>query len=126
MLGPSRFSAAQERSPTSAGAVIVVNGNLSSFSDAGEINLARPGVLPVPVERAARAASPHRLNFYLYDLAASFHGRCALGHDLPHLRFMQPGDGTLTAARLALVQANAHVRAAGLEHLGVLAPLEMR
>ena len=39
---------------------------------------------------------------------------------------MQPSDGTLTAARLALVQANAQVLAVGLELLGVLAPLEMR
>ena len=50
----------------------------------------------------------------------------ARGNDLPHLRFIQPANGTLTAARLALVQANAQVLATGLNLLGVLAPSEMR
>ena len=78
------------------------------------------------VEGAARAHEPHRLAFYLYDLASFFHGQYARGNDLPHLRFIQPDDGTLTAARLALVQANAQVLATGLRLLGVLAPSEMR
>ena len=48
------------------------------------------------------------------------------GNDLPHLRFIQPGDGTVTAARLALIEANTQVLASGLALLGVLAPEEMR
>ena len=83
-------------------------------------------LFPPLVEDAARALEPHRLTFYLYDLASSFHGQGTRGTDLPHLRFIQPSDGTLTAARLALVQADAQVLAVGLELLGVLAPLEMR
>ena len=48
------------------------------------------------------------------------------GNELPHLRFIQAGDGTLTAARLALIRANAQVLASGLALLGVHAPEEMR
>jgi arginyl-tRNA synthetase len=80
----------------------------------------------VLVEGAARAHEPHRIAFYLYDLASAFHTQYTRGNESPHLRFIQPGDGTLTAARLALIQANAIVLASGLRLLGVLAPSEMR
>jgi arginyl-tRNA synthetase len=59
-------------------------------------------------------------------LASAFHTQYTRGNESPHLRFIQPDDGTLTAARLALVQANAAVLASGLTLLGVLAPSEMR
>jgi arginyl-tRNA synthetase len=48
------------------------------------------------------------------------------GNELPHLRFIQTHDGKLTAARLALIRANAQVLAAGLAIIGVHAPEEMR
>ena len=48
------------------------------------------------------------------------------GNESPHLRFIQASDGTLTAARLALIRANAQVLAAGLALIGVHAPEEMR
>ena len=105
----------------------ILNADLSRLDDAGEIDLMKKiAAFPVVVEGAARAHEPHRLAFYLYDLAAAFHGQWSRGNDLPHLRFIQSGDGTVTAARLALIEANTRVLASGLALLGVLAPEEMR
>jgi arginyl-tRNA synthetase len=105
----------------------VLGADLSLLSDAGEIDLMkRLAAFPTVLEGAARTHEPHRLAFYLYDLASFFHTQYARGNDSPHLRFIQPEDGTLTAARLALVQANAQVLATGLALLGVIAPSEMR
>ena len=109
------------------GAPAILNADLSRLEDGGEIDLIkRIAAFPVAVEGAARAHEPHRLAFYLYDLAAAFHGQWTRGNDLPHLRFIQSSDGSLTAARLALIEANAKVLAAGLALLGVHAPDEMR
>jgi arginyl-tRNA synthetase len=109
------------------GGAEVVGSDLSRLSAPGEIGLIKTlARFPSLLEAAAGAREPYRLAVYLYDLATSFHCHYILGHDLPHLRFMQPDDGTLTAARLALVQAVAQVLAVGLALLGVLAPLEMR
>ena len=103
------------------------NADLSPLRDAGELDLIRKlSAFPVVVEGAARAHEPHRLAFYLYDLASSFHAQWTKGNDLPHLRFIQANDGTLTAARLALILANQQVLATGLALLGVQAPQEMR
>jgi len=105
----------------------ILNADLSRLDDAGEIDLIRKlAAFPVVVEGAARAHEPHRLAFYLYDLASAFHTQYTRGNELPHLRFIQPSEGTLTAARLALVRATAQVLASGLKLLGVLAPCEMR
>ncbi|MBO0765674.1 MAG: arginine--tRNA ligase [Hyphomicrobiaceae bacterium] len=105
----------------------IMGADISLLGDAGEIDLMKKlAVFPAAIEGSAHAHEPHRIAFYLYDLASSFHGQYARGNDSPHLRFIQPNNGTLTAARLALVQANAHVLASGLQLLGVLAPSEMR
>ncbi|MGE3066283.1 MAG: arginine--tRNA ligase [Hyphomicrobiaceae bacterium] len=104
-----------------------VKADLALLTDAGEVDLMRKlAFFPIVVEGAARAHEPHRLAFYLYDLASNFHAQWTRGNDSPHLRFIQPGDGALTAARLALIKASAQVIAAGLGLLGVDAPDEMR
>ena len=72
------------------------------------------------------AHEPHRIAFYLYDLAGSFHSLWNKGKDLPHLRFVNQTDRESTKARLALVQALRSVLASGLAILGVTAPDEMR
>jgi arginyl-tRNA synthetase len=109
------------------GSAAVVGSDLSLLADSREIELIRRlARFPSLLEEAARARQPYRLAVYLYDLAVCFDCHYILGNDLPHLRFMQPADGTLTAARLALVQAVAQVLDVGLALLGVLAPLEMR
>jgi arginyl-tRNA synthetase len=75
---------------------------------------------------AAAAHEPHRLAFYLYDLASGFHGLWTKGNDLPQLRFIQTNDRSLTAARLAMVGATKQVITSGLAVLGVEAPDAMR
>jgi len=105
----------------------IANADLSKLTDAGEIDLVRRMAWwPELVKGAARAHEPHRLAFYLYELASALHGHWSRGNDSPHLRFIQAGDRTLTAARLALVDAFAQVVASGLGILGVSAPDELR
>jgi arginyl-tRNA synthetase len=124
----STFRRARETFPQlREGAPEILNAELSRLDDAGELDLIRRlAAFPVVVEGAARAHEPHRLAFYLYDLASAFHTQYTRGNELPHLRFIQPNDGALTAARLALIESNAQVLASGLALLGVLAPDEMR
>jgi len=105
----------------------VLNADLSLLNDTGEVDLMRKlAAFPSVVIGAARAHEPHRLAFYLYDLASAFHTQYTKGNESPHLRFIQPNDGNLTAARLALIRANAQVLASGLAIIGVQAPDEMR
>ena len=97
------------------------------LTDEGEIALIKKlAWYPELVAGAARAHEPHRIAFYLYDLASAFHGHWSRGNDSPHLRFIQPADKKLTAERLALVDAFAQVVASGLSILGVAAPDELR
>jgi len=101
--------------------------DLGKLTDPGEIDLMRKlASFPVVLAAAARSHEPHRLAFYLYDLASAFHAQWTKGNEMPHLRFIQAADGTLTTARLALILANQQVLATGLAILGVHAPVEMR
>jgi arginyl-tRNA synthetase len=100
---------------------------LERLDDAGELALMRRIALyPRLVEAAALAHEPHRIAFYLYELASEFHGQWTRGNDTPHLRFIIQDDPQLTVARLALVQGVLTVLASGLALLGVEAPQEMR
>ncbi|HEY4920589.1 MAG TPA: arginine--tRNA ligase [Xanthobacteraceae bacterium] len=100
---------------------------LERLSDPAEIALIRKIALyPRLVEAAALAHEPHRIAFYLYDLASEFHALYTKGNDLPHLRFIIQNDPTMTVARLALVEGVVIVLASGLMLLGVDAPDEMR
>jgi arginyl-tRNA synthetase len=101
--------------------------DLSKLEDAGEIELVkRLAAFPRLVEGAATAHEPHRLAFYLYDLASALHTQWTRGNDSPHLRFIQLNDGVVTSARLALIAATKTVIKSGLEILGVEAPEAMR
>jgi arginyl-tRNA synthetase len=105
----------------------VLGADLVRLNDPGELDLIRRlAAYPVLVQSAARAHEPHRVSFYLYDLASAFHTQWTRGNDSPHLRFIQADDGGLTAARLALIGAVVNVVASGLSLLGVMAPDEMR
>jgi arginyl-tRNA synthetase len=100
---------------------------LDRLSDPSELALMRRLALyPRVVEAAALAHEPHRLAFYLYELASEFHTFWTRGNDAPHLRFIIRDDPQLTLARLALVQGIVTVLASGLASLGVGAPQEMR
>ncbi|MEM9428223.1 MAG: arginine--tRNA ligase [Pseudomonadota bacterium] len=80
---------------------------------------------PRTVEGAADAHEPHRVAFYLYDLASAFHAYQHLGKMDPALRFLRDDAAEVTAARLALIRAVQLVIAAGLGILGVTPAREM-
>lgn len=100
---------------------------LDRLGDAGELALIRMiAQWPRQVEAAAAAHEPHRIAFYLYDLAAAFHAHWNRGRDESGLRFIVDEDGELTRARLALVQAVGNVIGSGLSTFGVTPVEEMR
>jgi arginyl-tRNA synthetase len=108
-------------------ASLMASANLAALSDSAELALMRRIALyPRIVEAASLAHEPHRIAFYLYDLASEFHALYTLGNGSPHLRFIIQDDRQLTEARLVLVQGVATVLASGLALLGVEAPNEMR
>ena len=101
--------------------------DLARLDDAAELALMRQIALyPRILAGAAAAHEPHRIAFYLFDLASEFHALWTLGNASPHLRFIIQNDRQLTEARLVLVQGVAAVLASGLALLGVEAPNEMR
>ena len=101
--------------------------DLSVLSDEAEIDMMRRiASFPRTLEQASSSHEPHRVAFYLYDLAASLHQLWNKGKDLPQLRFVNHADGESTRARLALAYAVRCVVASGLSILGVAAPDEMR
>ncbi len=100
---------------------------LDRLTDPAEMGLIREmASFPRLVEIAAEAQEAHRVAFYLYDLASSFHALWNKGKDEASLRFLLPDDPALTRARLALVKAVATVVASGLEIMGVTPVEEMR
>jgi arginyl-tRNA synthetase len=81
---------------------------------------------PRLIESAAAAHEPHRLAFYLHDVASFFHSHWNRGKDQPQLRFVNQDRRDLTCARLGLVTGLINILASGLSVLGVKAPDEMR
>ena len=111
----------------SARAAYLRKAPLEKLTDTGEVSLLRRVALfPRLVEAAAGAHEPHRIAFYLYELASEFHAHWTRGNDLPNLRFIIQNDRETTAARLALVEGIITILASGLALLGVSAPDEMR
>ncbi len=101
--------------------------DLARLSDPAELALMRQIALyPRVVEAAATAHEPHRIAFYLFDLASEFHALWTLGNTASYLRFIIQNDRQVTVARLVLVQGVVTVLASGLALLGVEAPSEMR
>ena len=100
--------------------------DLSSLTHPAELALmAKLAEWPRQVEIAARAHEPHRVAFYLYDLASEFHALWNRGNEEPALRFLQEGDAAATLAKNALIRAVAIVISAGLGILGVEPAEEM-
>ncbi|MEQ9247280.1 MAG: arginine--tRNA ligase, partial [Nitratireductor sp.] len=100
---------------------------LGKLTDEGEMALVRKlAEYPRLVESAAQAMEPHRLAFYLYDLASLFHAQWNRGSETADLRFVKVNDPELTYARLGLVQAVRDVLTSGLALIGAEAPSEMR
>jgi len=106
---------------------LVEAAELERLSDPAELALMRQIALyPRVVEAAAAAHEPHRIAFYLFDLASEFHALYTLGNTKPHLRFIIQNERQMTVARLVLVQGVVTVLSSGLALLGVEAPNEMR
>jgi arginyl-tRNA synthetase len=100
---------------------------LDTLTDSGEMALIRRlAEYPRIIEAAAEAHEPHRIAFYLHDVASEFHAHWNRGKELPQLRFINHADPHSTLARLALVHATKLVLSSGLAILGVSAPDEMR
>ncbi len=101
--------------------------DLAQLTHAAELDLARKlAEWPRLVEIAAKGNEPHRVAFYLYELASEFHGLWNKGNDDTSLRFVQEGNAATSAAKVALARATGVVISAGLGILGVTPVEEMR
>ncbi|WP_413154818.1 arginine--tRNA ligase [Bartonella sp. cb54] len=101
--------------------------HLNKLTDDNEISLIRKlAEYPRIIEQSIVHREPHRLAFYLYDLASSFHAHWNKGSDNPNLRFIQPNDKEVSFARLGLIQVIMNILSSGLTIIGVEAPTEMR
>ncbi len=100
---------------------------LGMVDDPNELQLiAKLAEYPRLIESAAASQEPHRIAYYLYDLASFFHGHWNKGKDNTELRFVNDKNRQLTIARLGLVHAVASVLRSGLTITGTSAPDEMR
>jgi len=100
---------------------------LDFLEDEAELGLIRRLMeWPRVVEAAASVREPHRIAFFLYDLAGDFHTLWNKGRESASLRFLQADQPQVTLARLALLVATAHLLRGGLAVLGVKAVEEMR
>jgi arginyl-tRNA synthetase len=105
----------------------VAGADLTKLAHNAEIAVARKiAEWPRLVEIAARTNEPHRVAFYLYELASDFHGLWNKGNDVPDLRFVQEGDAATTQSKIALARAVSVVISAGLGILGVKPAEELR
>jgi len=101
--------------------------DLASLTHEAELSVAKKlAEWPRMVEIAGRTNEPHRVAFYLYDLASELHALWNRGNDDPSLRFLQEGDPATSQAKIALARATTVVISAGLGILGVTPAEEMR
>src|SRR6056297_51854 len=101
--------------------------DLASLTHEAELSVAKKlAEWPRMVEIAGRTNEPHRVAFYLYDLASELHALWNRGNDDPSLRFLQEGDTATSQAKIALARATTVVISAGLGILGVTPAEEMR
>jgi arginyl-tRNA synthetase len=115
------------RAAAEANAGVDAAADLASLAAPEELSLIRRLISwPRMVEQAAEAREPHRIAFYLYELAGEFHALWNAGRDDAALRFLQAENPVETAARIALVAATATVLRAGFAVLGVTPVEEMR
>jgi arginyl-tRNA synthetase len=122
-----QYAHARCRSVLRAAGEVDAGADLSSLTAPEELTLVKKLALwPRLVEQAAEAREPHRIAFYLYELAGDFHALWNAGRDDAALRFLQADHPTETAARVALVAATATVIRSGLAILGVTPVEEMR
>ncbi len=114
------------RRAAEAGIAEDANADLSRLDTVELALVKRAAQFPRVVESAAAAREPHRIAFYLYDLAAEFHAAWNLGNDDPSRRYLQADDAVLTQARLFLARAIGQIIRNGLAIMGVEAVEEMK
>ena len=101
--------------------------DLSEINHPVELKLAKTlAEWPRLLEQAAKQHEPHRIAFYLFELASDFHALWNKGHELPELRFIQEDNKTRSGGKIALISAVSVVLSAGLGILGVTPMQEMR
>ena len=101
--------------------------DLTQLNHPAEIDMAQAiAEFPREIEIAAKGNEPHRIAFYLYELASEFHGLWNRGNDDATLRFLQEGNAATSSAKIALARATGVVISAGLAILGVTPVEEMR
>ncbi|RUM05844.1 arginine--tRNA ligase [Rhizobium chutanense] len=123
----SVFRQAREAFPDLEVSPTELTKTVAGIGDPAELQLvAKLAEFPRVVEAAAQSQEPHRLAFYLYDLASSFHAHWNKGKDQPELRFVNDKNRESSIARLGLVYAVASVLKSGLAITGTAAPDEMR
>jgi arginyl-tRNA synthetase len=121
-----RRHAAEEPAGEDLSDSALAGANLALLSDPTELSLIRQlASWPRIINSAAEAHEPHRVAFYLQELAAQFHLLWTKGRDDAQLRFIISGEPDLTRARLALVRGVAIVVASGLAVFGVTPAEEM-
>ncbi|WP_226688341.1 arginine--tRNA ligase [Ruegeria arenilitoris] len=107
--------------------VTLAGADLSKNDHVSELTVAKKlAEWPRLVEIAARTNEPHRVAFYLYELAGDFHALWNKGNDETQLRFIQDGDVATSQSKIALARAVSVVISAGLGILGVTPAQEMR
>ncbi|MGV3490542.1 MAG: arginine--tRNA ligase [Devosia sp.] len=117
---------AEEMPGLDVSAAALAQADLSRLSSEADLELIKTlAQWPRIVASAAIAHEPHRVAFYLYEVASAFHGFWAKGNQDVTLRFVNADDSMLTSARLALVAATRQVLVNGLDLLGVSAPEEL-
>lgn len=122
-----QYAHARCRSVLRAAGAVDAAADLSSLGAPEELALIRRLISwPRMVEQAAQMREPHRIAFYLYELAGDFHALWNAGRDNAALRFIQAEHPVETAARIALVAATATVLRSGFAVLGVTPVEEMR
>lgn len=122
-----QYAHARCRSVLRAAGAVDESADFSTLTAPEEIAMLRRLInWPRLVEQAAEAREPHRVAFFLYDLAADFHALWNAGRDNAALRFIQEEKPVETAARIGLVAATAIVLRSGLAVLGVQPVEEMR
>ena len=115
-----------KRKAAEAGVDLASDADLSLLDDEELALVKRAAQYPRVLEGAALAHEPHRIAFYLYDLAAEFHALWNRGNDDPERRFLIEKNPQLSRARLELALGIAQIIRSGLALMGVAATEEMR
>ncbi|MFL6801213.1 MAG: arginine--tRNA ligase [Sphingomicrobium sp.] len=114
------------RKAADAGVDLAADADLALLDDEELALVKRAAQYPRVVESAALAHEPHRIAFYLYDLASDFHALWNRGNDDPSRRFLVENNPQLSRARLELAMGIAQIIRSGLDLMGVAATEEMR